>query len=142
MPPGTKKFSFSLSKKTAYENLSEDYKKKLFAKCLLIDRAEKYEDFVLALEANGYKYKNFVAAYRKWYDLKQENDVIHSLPDKETPIGMCKEVIANGKGYAIDPKTLKFIEGRVKVHQHEEKPNMAKPATTTIDLSKTYRSIS
>lgn len=71
---------FTLSKLTSYDNLSATYKEKLEEflnkyiedlelKILNVNGNKKtlqYEDFILSLEAKGYKYKNFISAYKTW----------------------------------------------------------------------------
>jgi len=62
-----KEFNFTLTKKTTYEKLSRGYKDKLKAKCLLADgNLERYDAFVIQLEAKGYSFKNFFKAYLSW----------------------------------------------------------------------------
>ena len=71
---------FTLSKLTSYDNLSATYKEKLeeFLNKYIEDlelkilnangnkKTLQYEDFILSLEAKGYKYKNFISAYKTW----------------------------------------------------------------------------
>lgn len=71
---------FTLSKLTSYDNLSATYKEKLeeFLSRYIEDlelkilnangnkKTLQYEDFILSLEAKGYKYKNFISAYKTW----------------------------------------------------------------------------
>lgn len=71
---------FTLSKLTSYDNLSATYKEKLeeFLNRYIEDlelkilnangnkKTLQYEDFILSLEAKGYKYKNFISAYKTW----------------------------------------------------------------------------
>lgn len=71
---------FTLSKLTSYDNLSSIYKEKLeeFLNKYIEDlelkilnangnkKTLQYEDFILSLEAKGYKYKNFISAYKTW----------------------------------------------------------------------------
>ena len=61
-----KEFSFSLSKETQYENLSSEYKEKLKEEIEKLNLSLSYEDFVDSLIAKGYKYKNFLIAYKNW----------------------------------------------------------------------------
>jgi len=60
------KFSFSLSQKTQYDNLSQEYKDNLKKEIESINGALSYDDFILSLEAKGYQYKNFLSAYKQW----------------------------------------------------------------------------
>ena len=74
------KKDFTLSKLTSYDNLSAAYKEKLeeFLNRYIEDlelkilnangnkKTLQYEDFILSLEAKGYKYKNFISAYKTW----------------------------------------------------------------------------
>ena len=71
---------FTLSKLTSYDNLSTTYKEKLeeFLSRYIEDlelkilnangnkKTLQYEDFILSLEAKGYRYKNFISAYKTW----------------------------------------------------------------------------
>lgn len=71
---------FTLPKDTAWDKLSEEYKNalKIFIENKIIEienviianggnkKVLQYEEFVLALEAKTYKYKNFAAAWRNW----------------------------------------------------------------------------
>ena len=71
---------FTLLKLTSYDNLSATYKEKLeeFLNRYIEDlelkilnangnkKTLQYEDFILSLEAKGYKYKNFISAYKTW----------------------------------------------------------------------------
>ena len=59
-------FSFSLKKETQYENLSAEYKEKLKQEILKLKLTLSYEDFIDSLMAKGYKYKNFLLAYKTW----------------------------------------------------------------------------
>lgn len=59
-------FSFSLKKQTAYANLSAEYKAKLKEEIEALRLPLAYQDFIDALEAKGYKYQNFLLAYKNW----------------------------------------------------------------------------
>lgn len=61
-----KEFSFSLSKETQYENVSREYKEKLKEEIEKLNLSLSYEDFTDSLIAKGYKYKNFLLAYKTW----------------------------------------------------------------------------
>ena len=60
------KFSFNLSQKTQYENLSQEYKDQLQKEIESLNGNLSYDDFILSLEAKGYQYKNFLSAYKQW----------------------------------------------------------------------------
>lgn len=62
----SKSFSFTLSQKTQYENLSQEYKDNLKKEIESFNGVLSFEDFVLSLEAKGYQYKNFLSAYKQW----------------------------------------------------------------------------
>lgn len=77
-----KDFSFSLGKKMAIEETGENYKANLIAKIdsFLENIREQVtklgkdmpphldaDDFILALESGGYRYKNFWATYQSWH---------------------------------------------------------------------------
>lgn len=66
MNNGKEEFSFSLSKLTQYENVSNEYKEKLKEEIEKLNLSLSYEDFVDSLIAKGYKYKNFLIAYSNW----------------------------------------------------------------------------
>ena len=118
-----KEFNFSLSKQVQYSNLSEEYKTKLKAKCLLADGdIIRYEDFILQLEAKGYKYKNFYLAYLSW---DKEKLYKRFKPKKEPRLGDDWYVIkiSEDKVLAINSKTLKIVDGEaVRDKAIEEKP--------------------
>ena len=59
-------FSFTLSKLTQYDNLSQEYKDKLKEEINKLNLSIAYDDFVDSLIAKGYKYKNFLIAYKTW----------------------------------------------------------------------------
>ena len=59
-------FSFTLSKLTQYDNLSQEYKDKLKEEISKLNLSIAYDDFVDSLIAKGYKYKNFLIAYKTW----------------------------------------------------------------------------
>lgn len=106
----TKKFSFTLKKNSHYSKLSQDYKDKLFSKILLLDNAENYEDFILALESNEkYKYMDFSKVYMKWYKVSGDNGRKVKIQDEEWI-----EVIHKGKPIAINPNTYETKEGKFK----------------------------
>jgi hypothetical protein len=59
-------FTFSLKKLTEYKNLSKEYKDKLKDEIETLKLSISYDDFIEALEAKGYSYKNFLSAYKTW----------------------------------------------------------------------------
>ena len=61
-----REFSFTLSKLTQYDNLSQEYKDKLKEEINKLNLSIAYDDFVDSLVAKGYKYKNFLMAYKTW----------------------------------------------------------------------------
>lgn len=61
-----KEFSFTLSKLTQYDNLSQEYKDNLKEEISKLNLSISYEDFIDSLVAKGYKYKNFLIAYKTW----------------------------------------------------------------------------
>ena len=61
-----KSFSFSLGKNQTYENLSDNYKKKLKAYAVTKDGAYSFENFVDFHESKGSKFKNWSKAYNTW----------------------------------------------------------------------------
>ena len=61
-----KKFTYNLGVKTSYSNLSSLYKQKLKEDIELFNGKLSYDNFVLQLESKGYKYANFLSAYKNW----------------------------------------------------------------------------
>lgn len=59
-------FSFSLTRETSYENLSLEYREKLKEEIEKLNLSLSFIDFVDSLVAKGYKYKNFLMAYKTW----------------------------------------------------------------------------
>jgi len=124
-----KEFSFTLSKKQSYDNLSDEYKKKLAAKCLLLDgNIDRYEEFVDALEAKGYQYKNFAKAYQSWDKERAYKDF---KPTPEPRLGK-DWVKVKAKGYlmAINTKTLEVKRGKLVVLEPQY-PTQPPPTTPT-----------
>ena len=111
----TQSFNFYLDKKLEYEELPIEYKEKLFLKCLLLDKANNYSDFIAKLKAGGYKYKNFVSAYQAWYKIKG-NGVQDELEDVKFGNRTYKQIKFEDKGvvYAVEPITLDYKMGRLK----------------------------
>ena len=84
-------FSFSLSKLTQYDNLSQEYKDKLKEEINKLNLSIAYEDFVDSLIAKGYKYKNFLAAYNNWCKKDFNKDKTNSnIDDKEWSDGVTR----------------------------------------------------
>jgi len=61
-----KEFTFSLKNLITYEKLSSEYKTKLELEISKLNLKITHEDFVNSLIAKGYKYKNFLSAYKQW----------------------------------------------------------------------------
>lgn len=61
-----KPFTFTLTRLTAFENLSKEYKQHLKTYIESENKNLSYQDFVDGLEATGKKYKNFKSAYNTW----------------------------------------------------------------------------
>ena len=107
-------FSFSLSNKQSYDNLSQEYKDKLKAKCLLTDgNLQRYNDFIDQLEAKGYQYKDFSKAYIVW---DKEKKYQSFTPEPEPKLGddWVKVVTGYDTVIAINTKTLETKEGVLK----------------------------
>ena len=129
-----KEFSFTLSKKSTYENLSDEYKKKLKAKCLLADGDyERYENFINTLEAKGYHYQNFYKAYLSW-DKDKRYKNYEPTPEPLLGDGWYK-VITNDKVLAINKNTL---EMRIGV---KEKVKTNHPTNTTQNIQNHSRDV-
>ena len=66
-PKRSKQFTFSLSKDTHFDNLSDEYKNALKIEIEALGMGLPYQAFVEALQAKAsYKYKNFLLAYKNW----------------------------------------------------------------------------
>ena len=66
-PKRSKQFTFSLSKDTHFDNLSDEYKNALKIEIERLGMGLHYQAFVEALQAKAsYKYKNFLLAYKNW----------------------------------------------------------------------------
>ena len=66
-PKRSKQFTFSLSKDTHFDNLSDEYKNALKIEIERLGMGLPYQAFVEALQAKAsYKYKNFLLAYKNW----------------------------------------------------------------------------
>ena len=60
------RISFTLSQLTQYDNLSQEYKDKLKEEIEKLNLGISFSSFESSLIAKGYKYKNFLMAYKKW----------------------------------------------------------------------------
>ena len=117
-----KEFSFSLGKETQYENLSQEYKTKLKAKCLLTDgNFGRYEDFITQLQAKGYKYKNFVMAYIAW-DKEKAYKSFSPTPEPMLGDDWFKIPISHSEVIAINSKTLETKTGQVETSINNNEP--------------------
>ena len=70
-----KEFSFTLPTLTTYEKLSLEYREKLKEEIEKLNLGLSFSSFENSLIAKGYKYKNFLMAYKKWC-----NDVKAKVP--------------------------------------------------------------
>ena len=70
-----KEFSFTLPTLTLYEKLTNEYKDKLKEEIEKLNLGISFSSFESSLIAKGYKYKNFLMAYKKWC-----NDVKAKVP--------------------------------------------------------------
>ncbi len=59
-------FSFTLPTLTLYEKLTNEYKEKLKEEIEKLNLGISFSSFESSLIAKGYKYKNFLMAYKKW----------------------------------------------------------------------------
>lgn len=62
----SEKLSLTLSRLTDYEHTSKQYKQKLEKEIAKLNMPMSFEEFENALLARGYKYKNFLLAYKQW----------------------------------------------------------------------------
>ncbi len=107
-------FSFNLKKKCAYDNLSEEYREKLFGACMLVDgKEDRYEDFIITLRSNGYQYKNFPLAYMNW-DKERSYKNFTTEPEPKLGENWRKVIIGEGKILAVNEKTYETKRGEVK----------------------------
>ena len=67
-------------KKSTWENLSKERQKKIEEEIKNLKKEEilSFQNYVLALKANGYKYLDFVSAYKNWLKKKEK-----TAPKKE-----------------------------------------------------------
>ena len=61
-----KEFSFTLPTLTLYEKLTNEYKEKLKEEIEKLNLGISFSSFESSLISKGYKYKNFLMAYKKW----------------------------------------------------------------------------
>lgn len=107
-------FNFTLSKKTTYNNLSKEYKEKLFAKCLLADGdAKRFDSFVEQLEAKGYQYVNFYKAYLAW-DRDRNYQNYEKEPEPSLGENWFLVRLGGDKVVAINEVTLETKHGEIK----------------------------
>lgn len=87
-----REFSFTLSKLTQYDNLSQEYKDKLKEEINKLNLSIAYDDFVDSLIAKGYKYKNFLIAYKNWCkkDFNKDKANSNNTDDKEWSDGVTR----------------------------------------------------
>ncbi len=107
----TQAFTFTLKKLTEYDNLSEEYKEKLFGACMLVDgKEDRYEDFIITLRSNGYKYKNFPLAYMNW---DKERAYKQFTTEVETKLGKDwqRVLLGNGELLAVNTETYETKRG-------------------------------
>ncbi len=82
-----KSFSFSLLKSSQYENLSSDYKDKLYAYAVIKDGAYQFDKFINSHGSNGKGYKNWSMAYNTWV-----SNAIEYSKGKYTPSEFIREL--------------------------------------------------
>ena len=85
-----KEFSFTLLKLTQYDNLSQEYKDKLKEEINKLNLSIAYDDFVDSLIAKGYKYKNFLIAYKTWCKKDFNKDKTNTTNDGEWDYGITR----------------------------------------------------
>ena len=128
-------FNFKLSKDTHYDNLSEEYKEKLKAKCLLTDGdLTRYEDFVRSLQSkSSYKYANFALVYTAW---DRERKYKAFSPETEPALGenWYRVSVGGGNYIAINAKTLETKNGSA-TNTSEEKEFIFTQKTQTRDVN-------
>lgn len=123
-----KSFSFSLKRDTHYDNLSDEYKHKLKAKCLVIDgNLERYENFTQSLRSKAsYKYKDFSLVYMAW---DKEKNYQHHKPIPEPALGAdwIQVEIDNHNTLAINTKTYETKKGKKNMNTFRNQPEPEKP---------------
>lgn len=81
------KFSFSLSTLTLYEKLTNEYKDKLKEEIEKLNLGISFSSFESSLIAKGYKYKNFLMAYKKWCnDVKAKTPIVNNSQSRREDI--------------------------------------------------------
>ena len=104
-------FSFSLKQKCAYDNLSEEYKDKLYGACMLVDgKEDRYEDFLVSLRSNGYQYKNFPLAYMNW-DKERAYKNFKTEPEPKLGENWRRVLLGNGDVLAVNSETYETRRG-------------------------------
>lgn len=121
-PEDVESFSFALNKDTHYNNLSQEYKEKLKAKCLLTDGdLTRYENFVISLRSkSSYKYSNFALVYTAW---DREKKYKSFTPEHEPALGenWYRVSVGSGNYIAINSKTLEMKNGSsADIHTEEQ----------------------
>jgi len=107
-------FSFTLKTKTSYDNLTDEYRDKLYYACMLVDgKKDRYDDFIITLQANGYKYKNFKLAYMNW-DKERAYKNFNPPTVEELGEDWKQVIISNEEIIAINAKTLDYKVGKRK----------------------------
>jgi len=106
-------YAFSLKKLTAYDNLSEEYKTNLYGACMLVDGKEsRYDDFIISLRSNGYKYKNFPLAYMNW-DKERAYKKFTTEPEPKFGEDWQRVILDGGGILAINIKTYETKRGEM-----------------------------
>jgi len=104
-------YSFSLKRKCAYDNLSEEYKEKLYGACMLVDgKEDRYEDFIITLRSNGYQYKSFPLAYMNW-DKERAYKNFTTEPEPKLGKDWERVLLGNGELLAVNTKTYETKRG-------------------------------
>ena len=92
----SKQFTFSLSKDTHFDNLSDEYKNALKIEIEALGMGLPYQAFVEALQAKAsYKYKNFLLAYKNWAKKDFNKGVRSTKYDGMVEAGQISKEVAN-----------------------------------------------
>ena len=95
-PKRSKQFTFSLSKDTHFDNLSDEYKNALKIEIEALGMGLPYQAFVEALQAKAsYKYKNFLLAYKNWAKKDFNKTVRTTKYDGMVETGQISKEVAN-----------------------------------------------
>ena len=95
-PKRSKQFTFSLSKDTHFDNLSDEYKNALKIEIEALGMGLPYQAFVEALQAKAsYKYKNFLLAYKNWAKKDFNKGVRTTKYDAMVEAGQISKEVAN-----------------------------------------------